>query len=117
SYFRELLAKKPIGIFIGTGDQAIKEYGYLEVDYAYLFVAYGVFSFVLHYTLLYLLLKKAYKLRYLNNRLFLFIWGSTIGYLIFSFGFFFFKELYTGMVFWWVNGAVLGYLWVLKKQN
>lgn len=117
SYFRELFAKKPIGIFIGTGDQAIKEYGYLEVDYAYLFVAYGVFSFILHYTLLYLLLKKAYKLRYLNNRLFLFIWGSTIGYLIFSFGFFFFKELYTGMVFWWVNGAVLGYLWVLKKQN
>src|SRR5699024_7962299 len=44
SYFRELFAKKPIGIFIGTGDQAIKEYGYLEVDYAYLFVAYGVFS-------------------------------------------------------------------------
>lgn len=117
AYFKGLLSKKPIGILTGTGGQAIKEYGYLEIDYAYLFVAYGFFSFVLHYTLVFLLLKEAYKLRNLNNRLFLFIWASTIGYLVFSIGFFFFKELYMGMVFWWVNGAVLGYLWMLKKQN
>lgn len=116
-YFMHLFERKPIGVLVGTGNQAIKDYGYLEIDYAYLFFGYGIFSFILHYLLLFLLLKQAYKFKEYNYRLFLFIWGSTLGYLIFSAGFFFFKELYMGMVFWWVNGAVIGYLWLLSKHN
>lgn len=117
AYFKELFTNEPLGIITGTGGQAIKEYGYLEIDYAYIFVAYGFLSFVLHYSLLFLLLKQAYKFRHAKPALFLFVWGSTIGYLIFSFGFFFFKELYMGMAYWWINGMVVGHLWYLNKKQ
>lgn len=114
NYFKNVLEQDPIGYFFGVGDSVIVNYGYLEVDFAYVFVGFGIFGFVLHYLLLYFLLREAYSLRQFDSEYFLFCWGTTIGYLIFSVGFYFFYELYMGLPFWWLNGLVLGELYRLK---
>ncbi len=116
-YFTDLITDDAFGAFFGVGPSVINEYGYLEVDYAFIFFGFGVIGFVLHYYIVYLLLKEAYRYRYVNPNLFLFCWGSTIGYLVFSVGFYFFYELYMGMPFWWLNGIVIGYLWLNYKKE
>jgi len=114
NYFKAVLEQDPVGYLFGVGDSVIVNYGYLELDFAYVFVGFGILGFVLHYLLLYFLLKEAYELRQFDSNYFLFCWGSTLGYLVFSVGFYFFYELYMGLPFWWLNGLVLGELYRLK---
>lgn len=116
-YFLNMLQQDYFGLIFGVGDSVVAEYGYLEVDYAYVLVSFGIVGFILHYLLLYFLLREAYFLRKYDSNSFLFVFGSTIGYLIFSFGFYFFYELYMGMPFWWLNGLIIGYLWRLKTEK
>lgn len=116
-YFSNLLGEDPFGYVFGVGDSVIVEYGYLEVDYAYIFVAFGIVGFVLHYLLLYFLIKEVSKFKSLASDLYLFTIASTLGYLIFSIGFFFFYEIYMGLPYWWLNGIVVGMLWKLKKEQ
>lgn len=113
SYYLNIFGRDWWGSIFGMGAGAIS---FMEIDYLYIFVAYGFVGVILHYALIYLLLKEAFKFRLSNKKLFLFVWGSTIGYLIFSVGFFFFYERYMGMPYWWLNGMVIGYLWYNKKH-
>lgn len=116
NHFKEVLKSDPFSYFFGVGPSVITDYGYLEVDYAYIFVGFGIFGFILHYALLFFLLREAYKLRSYNSNFFLFCAGSTIGYLIFSVGFYFLYELYMGLSYWWLNGIMIGHLYKEKQK-
>lgn len=116
-YFSALFNVDFFGKLFGVGDSVVVQYGHLEIDYAYVLYSTGIIGFVLHYLIIGLLLREAYKFRHNNSNVFLFVWGSTISYLIFSIGFFFFYELYMGLAFWWLNGISIGYLWISKLRK
>lgn len=106
-----------IGFILGIGPSAIKNLQDMEIDYAQIFFSFGIIGFVLHYLLIYYLLREVYKYKKYNQNLYLFTIASTVGYLVFSVGFYFFYELYMGMPFWWLNGIVVGQLWYLKDRE
>lgn len=117
AYFSAIFNHDFFGKLFGVGESIVVQYGYLEIDFAYILYSTGIIGFFLHYSIIFLLLKEAYKYRESDGNLFLFVWGSTIGYLIFSFGFFFFYELYMGFAYWWLNGIAIGYLWLINRKR
>lgn len=117
NHFMRVMSNAPISSLFGVGDSVIVDYGYLEIDYVYIFVAFGVLGFILHYCLLFYMLKEAYLLRQYGANYFLFCVASTVGYLVFSFGFYFFYELYMGLAYWWLNGIIIGQLYKKREQS
>ncbi|MCB9201509.1 MAG: hypothetical protein H6604_00460 [Flavobacteriales bacterium] len=115
TFYLNILNEDPVNYFIGVGDIVIKKIGgYMEIDFFFILVSYGIIGVFLTYSLLYLLVKKSYELKEVNKNYFMFIFSSIIGYLIFSVGFYFMYELYFGLPFWWLNGLIFG---LLLKQN
>lgn len=94
--------------FIGIGKPTLDGLGYMEMEPLFLLVAYGVTGLVLHYLLIYYSLNRLFKIKDKNEKLFGFIAGSTIFYLIFSIGFFFMREAYSGLIYWILMGFFLG---------
>lgn len=113
-FFFSILNAEPIYYFFGLGHPVVQDLSFLEIDPAFILVCFGLVGFILHYLLIFLLVKRAFKLRKQNQDLFLFILSSTLGYLIFSLGFFFLSELYMGLPYWWLNGFFIGYLYRQK---
>lgn len=116
AYFFDVLNQDPIGYIFGVGYSVIVDYGYLEVDIAYILVSFGIVGFILHYLLLIYIFKEVYLLRKYNMKFYLFTISIMLGALIFSVGFYFFYEIYMGLPFWWILGIIAGYLWKLKKD-
>ncbi|SPD74600.1 conserved membrane hypothetical protein [uncultured Desulfobacterium sp.] len=83
-----------------------------EVEPAYLLVNYGILGVVLRYGLLLVIFIYAWrqiKSAAQNDRdLAIATILSLAGYFVFSFGYFFFQELYVGMLPWLIFGWVVG---------
>lgn len=81
---------------------------YLEVEPVYYFVTYGIFGFLLHYTFLFLIVR--WTLKYANSdyQTSGFIIITLFSYLMFSLGYFFYRELIVGLPFWIFAGFFLG---------
>lgn len=92
----------------GIGQPALENLGFMEVEPVNLLASSGIIGVFFFYLYLFLLVKRTYGMRKTSEREFLFILGVTFGYLIFSFGFFFFKELYMYLPFWWITGYLVG---------
>lgn len=103
--------------FIGIGKPTIDRLGYMEMEPIFLIVAYGIVGFVLHYSLIYINVMEIFKSKSNNENEFGFIIGSTIFYLIFSIGFFFMRESYSGLLYWVLIGYVLGTVYKLKTNE
>src|SRR5690606_21860058 len=101
--------------FIGIGKPALDGLGYMEMEPLFLLVAYGVIGLVLHYLLIYYSLNKVFSIAGKDGKMFSFILGVTIFYLIFSIGFFFMRESYSGMIYWILIGYFVGN--ILSKRN
>lgn len=103
--------------FIGIGKPTLDSLGYMEMEPIFLLVAYGIVGFILHYALIILNVKEIFRFKSKNPKEFGFVIGSTIFYLIFSIGFFFMRESYSGMIYWIIIGYFLGYAYQLKRDE
>src|SRR5690554_4602552 len=101
---------------IGIGKPVLDSLNYMEMEPLFLLVAYVVFGFILHYLLIYFSLNRVFIIKNSKENLYKFIVGVTIFYLIFSFGFFFMRESYSGMIFWIVMGYFIGNIYLRKKE-
>ena len=111
----DLMFTFPFSFLIGFGKPSIdKVLEYVELEPVYILVCYGLVGLLLHYVPLLFLVQKSYKLRKYNRQLAMFIPISIFSYLIFSIGFYFYRELQVGITFWIVSGLLLG---TLQKIN
>jgi len=115
-FFIKLMNSDYLNYFIGIGKPVLDGLGYMEMEPLFLLVAYGIVGVILHYLLIFVSLKKAFEIKYRDEKMFAFIGGTTIFYLIFSFGFFFMREIYSGMIFWIVMGYFIGNIYLRKRE-
>lgn len=116
-FFLGVMNSDPINYFLGIGHPVVYSYNFLEIEPVFILVCYGIVGFILHYLLVYLLITSVFKGGKSHINLFLFIVSSSIGYLIFSLGFYFISEIYIGLPFWWLTGFLMGYMYKAAKQQ
>lgn len=107
----------PYELFFGIGNLAQRTYGVsfgAESEPFFLLINYGITGFFLRYLLIFFIAKHAYHIlanyQYHNTNypLALAALLSFVGYLSFSFTYFFFHELYIGTMPWLLFGWVYG---------
>ena len=107
----DLMITAPFSFLIGFGKPTIdRVLEYVELEPVYILVCYGTVGLLLHYVPLLFLLQKSYLQRKYNRELAMFVPISIFSYLIFSIGFYFYRELQVGNTFWIVNGILFGLL-------
>lgn len=112
-YYLHLFKGQEILYILGIGKPAMDSLKMMEVEFTYLLFAYGILGFSLHYFILYSLLKLVRKFAFMNSSYYLFIVASLMGFMVFSVGFYFFREIIGGLSFWWLAGYMVG---VMMKE-
>lgn len=116
-FFMNFMSSDNWNFLFGIGKPTLNDMGYMEMEPLFLLVGYGIFGVILHYIILVYIYRFAQKLRFVDLKIYLFILGSLLCYLVFSIGFFFFREPYSGMIYWCVLGYLIGYLLLIKKER
>lgn len=116
SRFIGFLNQDPLNYIFGIGKDVLNSMGYMEVEPVFILSAYGVVGIVLHYLTVYYLYKYIKRLKRDDNRYF-FLYGSLASMMIFSMGYFFFREAYSGLNFWWLSGYFVGNLYFEFRIN
>lgn len=80
----------------------------MEIEFAYLGFAYGIVGFVLHYYLIWILVSFSSSLKSADSDMNLFILSASIAFLVFSVGYYFFREIIGGLPYWWLSGYLIG---------
>lgn len=113
--FLGLLNADSLNYIFGFGKPVVDSLSYLEIEFLYLLACYGIVGLVLHYLLVFYVVKTAFLFKEDGNNIHLFVIAATLGFLIFSLGFFFLREAHSGLPFWWLTGYVIGYLFRFHK--
>ncbi len=108
AFFFHLFSQDSNNFLFGIGKPVLNDIDYLEVEPAFLFIAYGVVGVLLHYLLVYYYYRTVWETKEISKSRFLFLFSIMTAMLIFSLGFFFFREPYSGMLFWSLAGYFLG---------
>jgi len=105
-------------MLFGVGKENLYEIiGFVEVEFFYILGCYGIIGVILHYLLIYYVVRTPLgdgELMVLHKW---FIVVSILSYLIFSLGFYFFRELGAGLYFWILSGYLIGYSKYSKTIN
>lgn len=99
-----------LNYLFGIGKNKLDQIGLMEIEFFFNLFAYGVIGVLIVYLWLFNLIKQGYSTRNINADLALFLVSSFIFYLFFSFGYFFIKEIYSGLIFWLIIGYSFGYI-------
>lgn len=93
----------------GVGKPEMDNFGLLEVEPFYYLATHGIVLTAMLYSLVYFTLKysNSYLKRYDKNH-HQFILATTFAMLLFSSGYYFLREIYSGMIFWILTGYLLG---------
>lgn len=92
----------------GIGKPVIDSIGLMEVEPLFLLFAYGVMGVILHYSFILIVLKKSFKaVSSVFSDVLIF---GILYFLIYSFGYFFLREIYSGILFWSIIGYFLSQL-------
>ncbi len=116
-FFLGMLAEDPVLLFFGLGKPTLDHMGYLEVEPVFLLVAYGILGALLHYYLLLIIFRLAKRVKSFDRNTYMLIVAWISSYMVFSVGFFFFRELVVGLPFWWLSGFLLGNAYRFQKQQ
>ncbi|MDM1527397.1 hypothetical protein HX091_15885 [Myroides odoratimimus] len=92
----------------GIGKNTVDSIGLMEVEPFFILFSYGVVGFMLQYYFVGKVVAKGIVLSK-ESKYGLFLVTSVIFYIIFSFGFFFLREIYSGLLFWSIVGFFIGY--------
>lgn len=89
----------------GIGKSAVDSIGLMEIELFFILFSYGIVGVFFQYSFVYLVIKKsgAGKLNMYSEV----IIAGIIFYLVYSSGYFFLKEIYSGLLFWSVVGYFL----------
>lgn len=117
NYFIDLFSDNQWYYLIGIGKPTVDRLSFMEMEPFFLLFAYGIVGVILHYFMVVILTKNANKLRRHDLNAYFFIISTTIFYLVFSFGFFFFREVISGLPFWWLGGYLIGSLFKAKHEE
>jgi len=89
--------------FIGIGKPVIDSIDLMEIEFLFILFGYGIVGVILQYSYVLLVLKKALLgLKTIYSELIII---GVLFYLIYSAGYFFLREIYSGLLFW----AIIGY--------
>lgn len=112
-----MMFSNPYSFYIGIGKPMVYKFlEFVEIEFVYLLVTYGIVGLTLHYALLLFLMYYSVKSRKNVPRYSLFLILTTIAYLSYSLGFYFFRELQVGLSFWIVNGILFSVISKNKKD-
>ncbi len=117
NYFLDLFNNNEWSYLFGIGKPTVDKLSFMEMEPFFLLFAYGIVGVILHYCMVLILVRNAKKLSRFNLDAYFFIFSATIFYVIFSFGFFFFREVISGLPFWWLSGYLIGAMFKLKHQQ
>jgi len=92
----------------GIGKAKLDSIGLMEVEFLFILFAYGVLGIALTYLMIFKVMSKSKLLMSYNTDVSFFVICSFVFYLIFSFGYFFIKEIYSGLIFWYVTAFYFG---------
>lgn len=117
NFFTDLFHNNGEFYMLGIGKPTLDKLSFMEIEPFFLLFAYGVLGLLLHYSLIVILLGTATKMRKFQLKYYYFIISASLFYLIFSFGFFFFREIISGLPFWWLCGYLIGIMYRMKHQS
>lgn len=117
NFFTDLFYNNGEFFFFGIGKPTLDKLSFMEIEPFFLLFSYGVVGLLLHYSLIVILLGTATKMRKLHLKYYYFIISASLFYLIFSFGFFFFREIISGLPFWWLCGYLIGVMYRMKHSS
>lgn len=97
-----------LNYLFGIGKPIVDSIGLMEVEILFLLFSYGIVGVFLHYAFIVTILKKSLKTK---TSVFsdVIIFG-ILYFLIYSFGYFFLREIYSGLLFWGIIGYFLSQL-------
>jgi len=97
-----------LNYLFGIGKPIIDSIGLMEVEPLFLLFAYGIIGISLHYSFIFIILKKSSKaISSVFSDVLIF---GILYFLIYSFGYFFLREIYSGLLFWSIIGYFLSQL-------
>jgi hypothetical protein len=106
-----------ISYIIGLGKVVLDtRIGLLEVEPVYILAAYGIIGVFLHYFLVYLNIYYSNRLKKSEIQFYYFIVTATVSYLVFSLGYFFFREIIAATYYWALVGYFIG-LYKIKAND
>lgn len=117
NYFIDLFNDNQLNYIFGIGKPTVDKLSFMEMEPFFLLFAYGIVGVILHYFMLLILLRSASKLKRFDLEAYFFIISTALFYLVFSFGFFFFREVISGLPFWWLSGYLIGVLYRAKHKD
>lgn len=117
NYFLDLFNDNQLNYIFGIGKPTVDKLSFMEMEPFFLLFAYGIVGLILHYFMLLILLRNAGKLKRFDLEAYFFIISTALFYVVFSFGFFFFREVISGLPFWWLSGYLIGVLYRAKHND
>lgn len=117
NFFTDLFYNNGEFYVVGIGKPTLDKLSFMEIEPFFLLFAYGIVGLLLHYSLVVILLGTATKMRKFQFKYYYFIISASLFYLIFSFGFFFFREIISGLPFWWLCGYLIGVMYRMRHQS
>lgn len=117
NFFLDLFEENQLNYIFGIGKPSVDHLSFMEMEPFFLLFAYGVVGVVLHYFMMWLLIRNAGKLRRFDINAYFFVVSTALFFVIFSFGFFFFREVISGLPFWWLSGYLIGTLYKAKHEQ
>lgn len=117
NFFTDLFYNNGEFYVVGIGKPTLDKLSFMEIEPFFLLFAYGIVGLLLHYSLVVILLGTATKMRKFQFKYYYFIISASLFYIVFSFGFFFFREIISGLPFWWLCGYLIGVMYRLKHNS
>lgn len=99
-----LFSRDKWNYILGIGKPVVDSVGLMEVEFVFILFSYGIVGVVLHYLFVYITIFEATKS---HNRYSYIVVIGIVFYLIYSFGYFFLREIYSGLLFWSIIGYFL----------
>lgn len=101
-----LLFNKDIwNYFLGIGKPVVDSVGLMEVEFVFILFSYGLIGLWLHYRFVYLTFAEANRQKPTIYSQMVIV--GIVFYLVYSFGYFFLREIYSGLLFWSIVGYFL----------
>lgn len=101
----QLFKKDTWNYILGIGKPVVDSVGLMEVEFVFILFSYGIVGLWLHYRFVYLTLREAIMVKSTVYSQIIIV--GIVFYLVYSFGYFFLREIYSGLLFWSIIGYFL----------
>lgn len=100
-----------LNYLFGLGKPIVDSIGLMEVEFLFILISYGVVGLLLQYLFVFIVGRESIKYQITNYSILILI--GLLYYIIYSMGYFFLREITSGLLFW----SILGYLLSRTKHE